>query len=139
MLEPLRVGLVGAGPWAGMFTAPMLAAGPATTLSAVWARRAEAAEELARRFGTETAGSLPDLFARCDAVAFAVPPNVQASIAVDAAAAGRHLLLEKPVAFTVEAAEDVARAVDRAGVVTQLVLTYRYTHVVTRFLAELDG
>ena len=43
-----RVGLVGAGPWAGLFTAPLLAAGPACTLTAVWARRSELAEQLSR-------------------------------------------------------------------------------------------
>jgi predicted dehydrogenase len=137
--ERLRVGLVGAGPWAGMFTGPMLAAGPATALSAVWARRAEAAEELAQHFDVPAASSLPDLFASCDAVAFAVPPDVQAMIAPDAAAAGKHLLLEKPLAFSVGAAEDMARAVDRAGVVTQMILTNRYTDAVADFLAGLDG
>ncbi len=139
MAERLRVGLVGAGPWAGMFTAPMLAAGPATTLSAVWARRPQASGELAQRYGVATVASLDDLFGSCDAVAFAVPPDVQATIAVDAAAAGKHLLLDKPLAFTVEAAEDLARAVDRAGVVTQMVLTNRYTDAVADFLAGLDG
>jgi predicted dehydrogenase len=64
---------------------------------------------------------------------------VQASIAVEAAAAGKHLLLEKPLAFAVEAAEDVARAVDSAGVVTQMVLTNRYTDTVAEFLADLGG
>lgn len=139
MAERLSVGLVGAGPWAGMFTAPMVAAGPATTLTAVWARRAEAAGELAQRYGVPAVGSLDDLFATCNAVAFAVPPGVQATIAVDAAAAGKHLLLEKPLAFTVEAAEGVARAVDRAGVVTQMILTNRYTTAVADFLTGLDG
>ena len=38
----IRVGLVGAGPWAGLFTAPMLASAPGLSLAAVWARRASA-------------------------------------------------------------------------------------------------
>ena len=33
-----------------------------------------------------------------DGVAFAVPPDVQAPIAVAAARAGKHLMLEKPLA-----------------------------------------
>jgi predicted dehydrogenase len=43
----IRVGLVGAGPWAGMFTAPMLASAPGMSLAAVWTRRPAAAEALA--------------------------------------------------------------------------------------------
>src|SRR5690606_24187086 len=45
--DALTVGLVGAGPWASMFHAPAIAGGPETRLAAVWARRPEAAGELA--------------------------------------------------------------------------------------------
>jgi predicted dehydrogenase len=121
-----RVGLVGAGPWASRFHAPMLAAAPQLDLVALWARRHDAAEQLAGRFGAEAVDSFDELVARCDAVAFAVPPDVQAVLAVRAAEAGRHLLLEKPVATTLEDAERLAAAADRAGVRTQLVLTIRY-------------
>ena len=129
-----RVGLVGAGPWASMFHAPMLAGASRLELSVVWARRPEAAAALAARFGVEAVGSFDDLLARCDAVAFAVPPDVQATLAVRAADSGRHLLLEKPVATTLADAERLAAAVDRAGVRSQLVLTIRYRREVRAFL-----
>ena len=38
-MDAVRVGLVGAGPWAELFTAPMLGHGPACSLAVVWARR----------------------------------------------------------------------------------------------------
>ena len=129
-----RVGLVGAGPWATMFHAPMLAGASGLELSAVWARRPEAAAALADRFGTEAVGSFDELLARCDAVAFAVPPSVQARLAVKAADAGRHLLLEKPVATTLPDAERLLAAVIRAGVRSQVVLTIRYRPEVRAFL-----
>lgn len=130
----IRVGLVGAGPWAGIFTAPMLTSAPAMSLTAVWARRSDAAEALAHEHDAAAVGSFEDLLATCDAVAFTVPPNVQASLAVTAARAGRHLLLEKPIGFTVAEAEEVAAAADAAGVATQLMLTYRFTVQVRAFL-----
>ena len=133
-----RVGLVGAGPWAAMFHAPMLAAAARLELTAVWARRGEAADQLARRFGGEPAGSFDELLDRCDAVAFAVPPAVQAALAVAAAQRGRHLLLEKPVATTLEDAERLAAAVDQAGVITQLVLTLRYRPEVRAALESVE-
>jgi hypothetical protein len=37
--SPVEVGLIGAGPWAQVMHAPVLAAGPETRLAAVWARR----------------------------------------------------------------------------------------------------
>ena len=135
----LRVGLVGAGPWATMATGPMLAAGPATSLAAVWARRPDAATELGERLGVPAAPTFAALLSACDAVAFAVPSDVQAELAPVAAAAGRHLMLEKPLALTVEAAERIATAADAAGVVTQLMLTNRWTDAVRTFLADVRG
>jgi len=135
----VAVGLVGAGPWARMLHAPMLAGGPETTLAGVWARRAEAARELAEANGTQAVGSLEELWERCEAVAFAVPPDVQAELATAAARAGRHLLLDKPVALTVAAAEDLAAAVADAGVVSQMVLTNRYGLRGRAFLAAAEG
>jgi predicted dehydrogenase len=131
----IRVGLVGAGPWADMFTAPMLASASGLSLAAVWARRPAAAEALAHEHGAAGVGSFDELLGACDAVAFTVPADVQAPLAVTAARAGKHLLLEKPVGFTVADAEAVAAAA--AGVTTQLMLTYRFTTQVRAFLRAL--
>jgi predicted dehydrogenase len=135
----VAVGLVGAGPWAGMLHAPMLAGGPETRLAGVWARRPEAAAALAAAHGAQAVGSLEELWDRCDAVAFAVPPDVQAELATAAARAGKHLLLDKPVALTVAAAEALAGAVAEAGVVSQMVLTNRYGPRGREFLAAAEG
>jgi predicted dehydrogenase len=138
-VRAVAVGLVGAGPWAEMLHAPMLAGGPETTLVGVWARRPEAARGLAEAHGTRAVGSLVELWERCEAVAFAVPPDVQAELATAAARAGKHLLLDKPVALTVAAAEGLAAAVAEAGVVSQLVLTNRYGPRTRAFLAAAEG
>ncbi len=122
-----------------MFHAPLLAAGPELTLSAVWARRPEAARELAGRHGAVAVATFEDLLVQSDAVAFSVPPDVQATLAPRAARQGKHLLLEKPLAFTVSDAEAVAAAADEARVATQLMLTYRFSSPILDFLAALDG
>src|SRR4029077_14102272 len=87
---------------------------------AVRARRGGPASEAARQYGASVAGSFDELLERCDAIAFAVPPDVQAALAPRAAAAGKHLLLEKPLAFNLADAERLADAVDEAGVRTLL-------------------
>ncbi|MBI5167921.1 MAG: Gfo/Idh/MocA family oxidoreductase [Candidatus Eisenbacteria bacterium] len=124
--RPLVVGLVGAGPWATNVLAPMLAAGPETTLAGVWTPSGASARGLAVAHGAHAFESFEALVAHVDAVAFAVPPGAQAELAGRAARAGRHLLLDKPLAFDVPAAERVVAAVEAAGVVTQLMLTHRY-------------
>ncbi len=133
--RPLSVGLAGAGPWAEKAYAPMLAAGPETRLAGVWARRPEAARALAARHGAEAASSFESLIATCDAVAFAVPPDIQAELAAVAARAGRHLMLDKPLALTLDAARTLVDAVDATGVVTQLMLTHRFRPKTEAFLA----
>jgi predicted dehydrogenase len=131
---PLRVGLVGAGPWAQMFTGRLLAASPAVSLEAVWARRPDAAESLAGKLGTIAASSFDELLATVDAVAFAVAPDAQAQLAPLAAHAGRHLLLEKPLAFDVAGAQRIASAVAAADVASVLLLTYRFSPQVREFV-----
>jgi predicted dehydrogenase len=137
MAEQLRVGLVGAGPWARSVHVPGLADHPGTTLSVIWARRPEAARELADAHGAAVATSLDELLGEVDAVAFAVPPAIQAEFAVEAAKAGKHLILEKPIAPDVAAAERLAEAISTAGVVGLIMLTLRYAMEIRDWLADL--
>ncbi|MGW6255639.1 MULTISPECIES: Gfo/Idh/MocA family protein [unclassified Streptomyces] len=131
---PVEVGLVGAGPWARAMHARVLAAGPETRLSAVWARRPEAARETATPYRAHVATDFEELLDHCEAVAFAVPPAVQAELAPLAAKRGKALLLEKPLGPDLPAARRVADAVAEAGVVSQLVLTKRYHPATREFL-----
>jgi predicted dehydrogenase len=133
--RPVEVGLVGAGPWARAMHARMLATGPETRLAAVWARRPDAARETAAPYGARAVATFEELLDSCEAVAFAVPPAVQAELAPRAAKAGKALLLEKPLGPDLSSAERLADAVDEAGVVSQLVLTKRY-HPVTRAFVD---
>ncbi|KIZ18126.1 Gfo/Idh/MocA family protein [Streptomyces natalensis] len=122
----MRIGLFGTGPWARRVHAPVLAAHPGVELTGIWGRRAPAAAELAQAHGTRAYATPDELFAACDAVSFAVPPSVQAPLAIRAAQAGRHLLLDKPVATTVSEARAVARAAERAGVASVVFFTARF-------------
>ncbi|WP_067181374.1 Gfo/Idh/MocA family protein [Microtetraspora niveoalba] len=133
-MEAVPVGLVGAGPWAGMVHAPALAAGPGTRLAGIWARRPEAAAQLAAAHGVPSFERLEDLFEVCAAVAFSVPPAVQAELGVRAARAGKALLLEKPLAADLDGAKRLADAVGEAGVASQMVFTFRYSPATRAFL-----
>jgi predicted dehydrogenase len=107
-VDPLRVGLVGAGPWAELHHVPMLEQHPGVQLVAGWARRPET---LAALVGPDrTVSRFDELLDAVEAVVFAVPPDVQAELAPLAAARGRHLFLEKPIGFDVQQAERVATA-----------------------------
>lgn len=134
-----RIGLLGTGPWAERTHAPAMAAHPGIELSGVWGRRPEAAAALAGAHDT-TAHSgeagLDALFAESDAVAFALPPDVQAPLAARAAAAGCHLLMDKPVATTVAAAREVADAAAATGVSSVVFCTLRFAPGTARWIDE---
>ncbi|MFJ9049830.1 Gfo/Idh/MocA family protein [Streptomyces bacillaris] len=137
--SPLRIGLLGAGPWARNTHAPALAAHPDAVLTGVWGRRPEAAEALATAHGTRAyAGEagIDALLEASDAVAFALPPDVQAPLAVRAAEAGCHVLMDKPVATTVEGARAVAEAVAKAEVASVVFCTLRFAPETVAWIAE---
>lgn len=130
----MRIGLVGAGPWARQAAVPALMAHDDVDFAGVWARRPEAAAAVAP--GVPVLDSVDALIDAVDAVAFAVPPEVQAELAVRAAEAGRHVLLDKPIAGTVVDAERLAAAVDRAGVSSMVTLTRRFAGETRAFLRD---
>lgn len=137
MTERLRVGLIGAGPWARETHAPALAAHPGIDFVGGWARNSTAAAEVfPRSFDSPDA-----LLAAVDAVAFAVPPDVQAPLAIRAAAQGKHVILDKPIALDLESAAELAEAVAAAGVRSIVAFTRRFAPETREFLAraaELD-
>ncbi|RSS52869.1 gfo/Idh/MocA family oxidoreductase [Streptomyces sp. WAC06614] len=131
-----RIGLLGTGPWAHRTHAPALAAHQGSEFAGVWGRRPEAAAELAEQYGVKVYEDPDALFADCDVAAFALPPDVQAPLAVRAAAAGCHLLLDKPVATTVGQARAVVDAADAAGVASVVFLTLRFAEPAAGWVAE---
>jgi predicted dehydrogenase len=137
--RPLRFGLVGTGYWARVAHAAALASTPGIELAAVWGRNPEAASALAASHGATAHSDVGEFLADVDAVAFSVPPDVQAELGTRAAAAGKHLLLEKPVALTEEAADALVTAVTDAGVASVVFFTARFQADVRAWLAGLSG
>jgi predicted dehydrogenase len=65
-----------------------------------------------------------------------VPPDIQAPIAIRAARAGKHLLLEKPIAISPADADALVGAVESAGVASVVFFTGRFQADVRAWLAE---
>ncbi len=139
MTRPVRFGLVGTGHWAQITHAPALASTDGIDFAAVWGRNVGAAAELADRYHANTYHDISAFLANVDAVAFAVPPGVQAPIAVRAAEAGKHLLLEKPIAISAADADALAGAVEQAGVASMVFFTARFQADVRAWLSEVTA
>jgi predicted dehydrogenase len=125
---PVGVAMLGAGYIAEYHLAGVSAAGGAC-VRVVAGRGIERAKALASRFGiaeasSDTAGALR----RADvaAVIIATPDDTHEALATQAAAAGKAILLQKPMAGSVDAALRIVEAARRAGVDLQVSFMHRF-------------
>lgn len=97
-------------------------------LVAVWDDNPQRGEAAAQRYGVEFVPHLDRLLARkdIDAVGIASENARHADHAVAAAAAGKHIFCEKPMATTLEDCDRMIDAVERAGVVYMQVFPMRF-------------
>jgi len=135
--EPLKFGLVGTGHWARETHAAALASTEGIELSAVWGRNPRAAADLAASHGATPHPDVDAMLAAVDGLAFAVPPDVQAPIAIKAARAGKHLLLEKPIALTAADTDALAEAAEQGQAATVVFFTTRFTPAARDWLTQV--
>jgi predicted dehydrogenase len=134
--DSLKFGLVGTGYWARKAHAAALASTEGIELAAVWGRNPRAAADLAASYGATPHEDLDAFLAAVDGLAFAVPPDVQAPIATQAARAGKHLLLEKPIALSEAEADALVDAAEQGQVATVVFFTARFQAATRAWLAD---
>ncbi|MFF4048701.1 Gfo/Idh/MocA family protein [Streptomyces chartreusis] len=135
----MRIGLLGTGPWAQMAHAPALSGHPELDFVGVWGRRTAPTKELADTYGVRAYDEVDTLLADVDAVAVALPPAIQADLAARAARAGCHLLLDKPLAPSVEQGRTVVEAAAEAGVASVVFFTTRFQPETAAWITEQAG
>lgn len=96
--------------------------------------------QFSEQFGLEFVPRLDDLLARpeLDAVFVASPTNQHAAHCIAAARASMHILLQKPMALSLEDCDAIAAAVDNAGVKFSICYQMRADPVNQRMKALLD-
>jgi predicted dehydrogenase len=119
----LRVGIVGAGFMAETHLAALAAE---DVQAVVYNRDADRATALAGRFGAGLATSFEELLEAVDVVDVCTATHRHATFAIAAAAAGRHVIVEKPLARTVEDGTAILNACERAGVQLFVAHVVRY-------------
>ena len=139
--KALRIGLIGSGLMGrthsngykrlGDFF-PELAYRP--VLQAVCSRTAEKVRTFAEQWGYESVETdWKAIIARedIDAVDICTPNDTHAEIAIAAAGAGKMILCEKPLARTLEEAQSMVEAIEKAGVNNTVWYNYRRVPAVT--------
>jgi predicted dehydrogenase len=100
--------------------------------------RPERAEQVARELNVRAFDSADDLVADCDALTIVVPTPAHAAVARTALARGRHLLIEKPLATTLEEADELLDLAQRQGVIVQTGHVERFNRAVRAALPYVD-
>jgi predicted dehydrogenase len=86
------------------------------------------AEDLARAYGGVAVPTSEELLARADldAVVLSVPHHLHAPLGAAAAAAGKHVIVEKPLANDLAAGVELVEAARAAGVLLSVCFPHRY-------------
>jgi 2-desacetyl-2-hydroxyethyl bacteriochlorophyllide A dehydrogenase len=135
----LRIGLFGCGD-IGVQNAAAIRASPNVELVACYDPVGSLAEDVGRTYGAEVAPTSDALLGNdgVDAVLLAVPHHLHGPLGAEAAAAGKHVVVEKPLADNLESAAELVRTAERAGVLLSVCFPQRYQPevVVARRLIE---
>jgi predicted dehydrogenase len=137
--KALGIGLLGCGDIA-MQNAGAIGSAQGVTLVACFDPVEQLAREIADVFGVTACPSSDALLARpdVDAVLLAVPHDLHAPIGGEAARAGKHVIVEKPLANDLESAQTLVETAERAGVALSVCFPQRYEPAVVEARRALD-
>ena len=117
-------------------------AADAVRIGGVATTRPESAQAAAAELGCDFwTADYHELLARpeIEAVDICVPNHLHADIVVAAAAAGKHIYCEKPLAMNVAEGQQMVAAAARAGVKTQMTFNFRFYPAVLRARQLIDA
>jgi len=142
-MEKLKIAVIGAGNIARNAHLPVYAERDDVEVVAICDWNLERAQEIADRFGVahayatieETLEKHPEI----EAVDICVWNRSHMPVAVAAAKAGKHILCEKPMAWSVEHAEAMKKAVNEAGVVFMVAVMTRYSNESVILREEIEN
>jgi UDP-N-acetyl-2-amino-2-deoxyglucuronate dehydrogenase len=139
-MKPLRFGIIGLGNVAPVHVAAIHHP-PGADLVAVATRNPDRGRAFVAQHGGDWYADYQELLARgdLDAVALCTPHNLHAPMTQDAAAAGKHVLCEKPMACTVAECDAMIAACESAGVTLGVIFQGRFDPLAHQLKAALDA
>ena len=127
----IKVGFIGAGDISLLHSEGVYSAENAE-LTGIWNRTREKAEEKSKLFNCRVFDSVEDLIKSVDVVYVLTNMETHHQYARQAIDAGKHVLVEKPTAVTIDEIEDLKKAAGEKGVLVAPVHNYIYEPSVTR-------
>jgi UDP-N-acetyl-2-amino-2-deoxyglucuronate dehydrogenase len=136
----IGIGIIGAGN-ISLLHGKAIAAIPGARLRAVLGKTKERALGLAQQLETEGTTDAEAFFSRPDIqiVTICTPSGTHADLGMRAAAAGKHVLVEKPIDVSLEKARALIEACDRQGVRLGVIFQSRFLPAVTLIKRAIEG
>ena len=137
--RPLRVGVVGVGVM-GSNHARVFVGLPGTELVGVADPDRKQAEFVARTLGCAAVTNVEELLDReVDAITIAAPTHLHRDIALTCIARGVHVMVEKPIASSVDEGREITGAARRAGVTLMVGHVERFNPAVEAIKGAIRG
>jgi predicted dehydrogenase len=135
--KPVAVGVVGVGAL-GSHHARILSGLEGASLIGVYDSAAAVGRAVAERLQTRAFPSREELLEAVEAVTIAVPTPAHHDVGLAALRAGRHVLMEKPLAATLEAADELVEAARSRDLVLQVGHVERFNRALRAARPYLD-
>lgn len=135
----IRFGIIGCG-MISAFHMDAIAALEDAELAGVYDQNTELAGSIALRYGTRRFESLQSLLedAHIDAVCICTPSGLHARQALEAVRAGKHVLIEKPMALTLADCDSILYAARESGVRVGVVSQTRFAPSIRQVKKALE-
>jgi predicted dehydrogenase len=141
LTELVRIGVVGTSWWADFMHLPSLASHPQAQIGAICGRNAVSADALAVKY------KIPKVYSdfralvedqNLDAVVIVTPDDTHYQIAMPALKRGMHVLCEKPLAISLDQAEELAATASESCVTHMMLFTWRWVPLFTELKSRID-
>jgi len=132
-----RVGVIGAGAL-GYHHVRLLRDVPGAELVGFYESRPERSAAVAKELGVRAYDRLEDLLDAVDAATVVVPTPAHHEVAKAALARGKHLLIEKPIAATLEEADELLAAAKQSGAIVQTGHVERFNRAIRAALPHVE-
>jgi UDP-N-acetyl-2-amino-2-deoxyglucuronate dehydrogenase len=139
-MQRINFALIGAGNIAKIYV-NAFAQIPEARVTVICNRTESTGRTLAERAGADWTPAYADAVSRADVdvVVIATPSGTHAEIAVAAAEAGKHLLVEKPIDITLPRVDSIIETAERADVILACVFPLRFAAGVHKAKEALDA
>ncbi len=136
-MKPFRAGVIGVG-HLGQHHARLYASLPGAQLVGVLDQSVERAQVVADLHGARVFRTVDELLPQVDVVSVAVPTSGHYAVAKSCLQAGKHLLVEKPIAVTPGEAQELVELAKQRGCCLQVGHSERFNPVMTLMRPKIE-